>query len=85
MDTYIEKDTPINDEIDKLRNSDTDSLLERRDVIIVASVPASTACKYSDIILVSEITYMVSPGPWTSFWIGDSGNYRIKKLQFVTF
>ena len=39
-DTYIEKDSSINDEIDKLRHSATTSLLERRDVIIVASVSA---------------------------------------------
>ena len=37
-DTYIEKDSAINEEIDKLRHSATHSLLERRDVIIVASV-----------------------------------------------
>lgn len=37
-DTYIEKDSSINDEIDKFRHSATASLLERRDVIIVASV-----------------------------------------------
>ncbi|MBC7197568.1 MAG: DEAD/DEAH box helicase family protein, partial [Deferribacterales bacterium] len=37
-DTYIEKDSSINEEIDKLRHSATRSLLERRDVIIVASV-----------------------------------------------
>ncbi|MFC4102049.1 excinuclease ABC subunit UvrB [Paenibacillus xanthanilyticus] len=37
-DTYIEKDSSINDEIDKLRHSATSSLFERRDVIIVASV-----------------------------------------------
>ena len=37
-DTYIEKDSQINDEIDKLRHSATASLTERRDVIIVASV-----------------------------------------------
>lgn len=37
-DTYIEKDSAINDDIDKLRHSATHSLLERRDVIIVASV-----------------------------------------------
>ena len=37
-DTYIEKDALINDHIDKLRHSATRSLLERRDVIIVASV-----------------------------------------------
>ncbi|MEG1286822.1 excinuclease ABC subunit UvrB [Clostridium sp.] len=37
-DTFIEKDSSINDEIDKLRHSATAALLERRDVIIVASV-----------------------------------------------
>ncbi len=37
-DTYIEKDSSINDEIDKLRHSATRALFERRDVIIVASV-----------------------------------------------
>ncbi len=37
-DTYIEKDASINDEIDKLRHSATAALLERRDVIVVASV-----------------------------------------------
>ncbi len=37
-DTYIEKDTSINDEIDKMRHSATRSLLDRNDVIIVASV-----------------------------------------------
>ncbi|HIU28517.1 MAG TPA: excinuclease ABC subunit UvrB [Candidatus Fimisoma avicola] len=37
-DTYIEKDSQINDEIDKLRHSATAALAERRDVIIVASV-----------------------------------------------
>ena len=37
-DTYIEKDLSMNDEIDKLRNSATGSLMERNDVIVVASV-----------------------------------------------
>ena len=37
-DTYIEKETDINEEIDKLRHASTRSLLERRDVLIVASV-----------------------------------------------
>ena len=37
-DTYIEKDSSINDEIDRMRHSATASLLERRDVIVVASV-----------------------------------------------
>src|SRR5438552_612016 len=39
-DTYIEKDSSINDEIDRLRHSATSGLLSRRDVIIVASVSA---------------------------------------------
>ena len=42
-DIYIEKDSSINDEIDKLRHSATSALFERRDVIIVASV----SCIYS--------------------------------------
>ena len=37
-DTYIEKDSSINDEIDRLRHSATSALLTRRDVIVVASV-----------------------------------------------
>ena len=37
-DTYIEKDLSMNDEIDKLRNSATGSLMERKDVLVVASV-----------------------------------------------
>lgn len=39
-DTYIEKDSSINDEIDRLRHSATSALLQQRDVIIVASVSA---------------------------------------------
>jgi len=42
-DTYIEKDSSINDEIDRLRHSATSALAERRDVIIVSSV----SCIYS--------------------------------------
>lgn len=49
-DTYIEKDSAINDEIDKLRHSATCALAERKDVIIVASV----SCIYS---LGSPINY----------------------------
>ena len=42
-DIYIEKDSAVNDEIDRLRHSATSSLFERRDVIIVSSV----SCIYS--------------------------------------
>ena len=43
QDLYIEKDSSVNDEIDKMRHSATSSLLERKDVIVVASV----SCIYS--------------------------------------
>src|SRR5947209_7672227 len=54
-DTYIEKDSQVNDEIDRLRHSATQALLERRDVIIVASVSCiyglGSPEEYSKIIL----------------------------------
>jgi excinuclease ABC subunit B len=54
-DTYIEKDSSINDEIDKLRHSATSALLERRDVIIVASVSCIYGLgdprEYSDLVV----------------------------------
>ncbi len=59
-DTYIEKDSSINDEIDKLRHSATLSLFETRDVIIVASV----SCIYGlgDPIDYEEMTLSLRPG-----------------------
>jgi len=59
-DTYIEKDSAINDEIDKLRHSATAALFERRDVIIVASV----SCIYGlgDPEEYSELLLSVRPG-----------------------
>ena len=54
-DLYIEKDAQINDEIDKLRHSATSSLLERDDVIIVASVSCiyglGSPVDYRDLVL----------------------------------
>ncbi|MEB3102375.1 excinuclease ABC subunit UvrB [Ferviditalea candida] len=54
-DTYIEKDSSINDEIDKLRHSATSALFERRDVIIVASVSCiyglGSPEEYRDLVL----------------------------------
>ncbi|MCL5056690.1 MAG: excinuclease ABC subunit UvrB [Actinobacteria bacterium] len=54
-DTYIEKDSSINDEIDKLRHSATSALFERRDVIIVASVSCiyglGDPVEYRDLVL----------------------------------
>ena len=59
-DTYIEKDSAINDEIDKLRHSATAALTERKDVIIVASV----SCIYGlgDPIDYLEMTVSIRPG-----------------------
>ncbi|MDR1538544.1 MAG: excinuclease ABC subunit UvrB [Clostridiales bacterium] len=59
-DTYIEKDSAINDEIDKLRHSATASLFERRDVIIIASV----SCIYGlgDPIDYNDMVLSLRPG-----------------------
>ena len=57
-DTYIEKDSSINDEIDKLRHSATRALLERSDVMIVASVSCiyglGSPAEYFDMLLFLE-------------------------------
>lgn len=59
-DTYIEKDSSVNDEIDKLRHSATAALFERRDVIIVSSV----SCIYGlgDPIDYNELVISLRPG-----------------------
>ncbi len=59
-DVYIEKDSSINDEIDKLRHSATSALFERRDVIIVSSV----SCIYTlgDPEEYSKMTLSAAPG-----------------------
>lgn len=71
-DTYIEKDSSINDEIDKLRHSATLALSERRDVIIVASV----SCIYSlgDPIDYRNMVISLRPG------MEKGRNELIKKL-----
>src|SRR6202041_1848018 len=58
-DTYIEKESTINDELDKLRMSATRSLFERRDVIVVASVSCiygigSPAAYYGTMMLLEK-------------------------------
>ena len=63
-DTYIEKDASINEEIDKMRHSATRSLLERRDVIIVASVSCiygiGSPENYNKMLLVLETGQVLS-------------------------
>ncbi|MDD5604955.1 MAG: excinuclease ABC subunit UvrB [Dehalococcoidales bacterium] len=72
-DTYIDKETDINDEIDKLRHAATKALLSRRDVVIVASV----SCIYG----------LGEPEEYKSFIISleKGGKYPMDKLlrQFV--
>ncbi|MDN2450197.1 excinuclease ABC subunit UvrB [Leuconostoc sp. UCMA20149] len=60
-DTFIEKDSAVNDEIDKLRNSATSALLERRDTIVVASVSSIFGLgdphKYKDHVISLRVGY----------------------------
>ena len=76
-DTYIEKDSAINDEIDKLRHSATSALSERRDVIIVASV----SCIYSlgDPIDYRSMVISLRPGMQMD---RDELCRRLVKLQY---
>lgn len=59
-DTYIEKDSSINDEIDKLRHSATAALFERKDVIIIASVSSIYSLGSPDDY--SNMTMSIRPG-----------------------
>ena len=63
-DTYIEKDSSINDQIDKMRHSATRSLIERRDVIIVASVSCiyglGSPVEYQDMLVLFQNDLEVS-------------------------
>ncbi len=68
-DTYIEKDTSINDEIDRLRLKATSSLLSRNDVIIVASV----SCIYN----------LGSPGDWKSLLLFLHRGQKINRDEIL--
>lgn len=77
-DTYIEKDSAINDEIDRLRHSATAALAERRDVIIVASV----SCIYgiaaqSDY---TDMTLSIRPG---MTYERDAMLHRLIDMQYI--
>ncbi len=77
-DTYIEKDSAINEQIDRMRNSATRSLLENRDVIIVASV----SCIYGlgDVEAYSSMTLPLKVGDV----ISPTEIYqRLAELQYV--
>jgi excinuclease ABC subunit B len=68
-DTYIEKDTDINEEIDKLRHAATRALLTRRDVLIVASV----SCIYS----------LGEPDEYQSFVVNVTKGQKIERNKLV--
>ncbi len=68
-DTYIEKDTDVNDEIDKLRHAATRALLTRRDVLIVASV----SCIYS----------LGEPEEYQSFVVNVSKGQKIERNKLL--
>jgi len=68
-DTYIEKDSSINDELDKMRLSATKSLLERRDVVIVASI----SCIYG----------IGSPADFRGMVLFLEKNQRIKRNELL--
>ncbi|MCX5993115.1 MAG: excinuclease ABC subunit UvrB [Chloroflexi bacterium] len=68
-DTYIEKDTEVNEEIDKLRHAATRALLTRRDVLIVASV----SCIYS----------LGEPEEYQSFVVSVAKGQKIERNKLV--
>ena len=77
-DTYIAKDSSINDEIDKLRLSATSALAERRDVIIVASV----SCIYSLGDPIDYRSMVISLRPRDAKWSGTSCAKKLVTLQY---
>ena len=68
-DTYIEKDSSINDDIDKMRHSATSALFERRDVIIVASV----SCIYT----------LGDPIEYKNMTVSATKGLEISRNQFI--
>ena len=76
-DTFIEKDSSINDEIERLRHSATSSLFERRDVIVVASV----SCIYGlgDPIDYANMVISLRPGQTSDF------NALLRKLKEIRY
>jgi excinuclease ABC subunit B len=76
-DTYIEKESSINEQIDRMRHSATRALLERRDVIIVASI----SCIYGigGVETYSEMTLPLKAGQWMN---RDDFMRRLVELQY---
>ena len=77
-DTYIEKDSAINDEIDRLRHGATEALLTRRDVIIVASVSCIYGIGSPEHYEEMSLPLWHEKGRWT-----DSEKHDIDQLKFI--
>lgn len=88
-DTYIEKDSAINDEIDRLRHSATTALFARRDTIIVASVSAiyglGSPEQYSEQLLVLDVGDEMDQRSMLSHLVDmqyDRNDYEFKRNNF---
>ena len=81
-DTFIEKDSAINDEIERLRHSATSSLFERRDVIVVASV----SCIYGlgDPIDYKNMVISLRPGQTRNFFCASSSRYAMSEMTLLS-
>ena len=77
-DTYIEKDSAINDEIDRLRHGATEALLTRRDVIIVASVSCIYGIGSPDHYEAMSLPLWHEKDRWT-----NSEKHDIDQLKFI--
>lgn len=77
-DTYIEKDSAINDEIDRLRHAATEALLTRRDVIVVASVSCIYGIGSPDYYLEMSLPLWQEKGVWY-----DSDKKTLDQIGFI--
>ena len=77
-DTYIEKDSAINDEIDRLRHAATEALLTRRDVIVVASVSCIYGIGSPDYYLEMSLPLWQEKGVWY-----DSDKNTLDQISFI--
>ena len=77
-DTYIEKDSAINDEIDRLRHGTTEALLTRRDVIVVASVSCIYGIGAPEFYLDMSIPLWRENGAWI-----DAEKNNLEQTKFI--
>ena len=80
--TYIEKDAQINEQIDLLRHSATRSLLERKDVIVVASISCIYGLGAPDLYLQMSCTLVLSQKLQRKKFIEDLINLQYKRTDF---